>query len=414
MRRRSRAALALVGALALSGVVAEAHELDYGDWKLDLSAQLREVLTQTRQVRAEDVFETGADGLPPLSPSLLSRTRLRLDLQARWRERWSGEIAYDHELYAGSGQRSLAFQLGERAAPGPWLQMDHTIADEGSATWRYLLYRGWLRYAGEDLEVSVGRQRIALGRGRLWNPTDLFNPIPPLAIEGDERIGVDSVVARARLQGELWGSVIVAPRDRDDRYRSALRLEVSERSLDAALMAARVQTDSVVGGDFATNLGDAALRGEAVWFLHEHGGHDTQLVASLDYTFGIGNGLYALVEHFYNSVNLSRRDLYAGIRAALAQGRTEIPAPPAAQLVSASHNQTGFSLGYDLTPLLRLDALWIHDWEGPSEAFFPTLTWSARQDLDLAAGVQLFGGRDGEGDYGGLAPVFFVRADLFF
>ena len=409
----ARGVLAFCGALALASS-ASAHDFDYGDWKLDLSGQLREVLTQTHEVRADDVFESNDQGLPPVSPSLLSRTRLRLDLQARYREHWSGEIAYDHELFAGSGQKSLAFVLGEEAAPRPWLQMDHTISDEGSATWRYLLYRGWVRYAGDDLELSVGRQRIALGRGRLWNPTDLFNPIPPLAIEGDERIGVDSVVARARVQGELWGSLIVAPRSNDDEYRSALRLEVSQRSLDAALMAGRVQSDTVVGGDFASNLGDAALRGEAVWFLHEHGGHDTQLVASLDYTFGIGNGLYALVEHFYNTVNVSRRTFYAGIRAALAAGRTEIPAPPAAQLITDSTNQTGFELGYDLTPLLRLDVLWIHDWEGPSEALAPTLTWSATSALDLAAGVQLFGGRHGTGNYGGVDPVFFLRGDLFF
>jgi hypothetical protein len=408
VRRRLLVVLACWPSLAF------AHELDYGELKLDVQGQLRQVLTQTRDVRADDLFEVDDDGDLPVSPSLLSRTRLRLDLQARWRERWSGQISYDQELWAGSGQRSLGFQLAEASAPAAWLGMDHTIADEGSATWRYVLYRGWLRYAGDDVEVSAGRQRIALGRGRLWNPTDLFNPIPPLAIEQDERIGVDSVVARARVQGELWASAIVAPESRDDRYRSALRLEVSEKSLDAALMFARIQTDTVWGGDFAMNLGDAALRGEAVWFLHEHGGHDTQLVGSLDYTFGVGNGLYALIEHFYNTVNVSRVDLYAGIKQAVLQGRTEIAQPPAAQLVSASRHQTGVMLGYDLTPLLRLDVLWIHDWNGPSEALAPSLSWSARDDLDLAIGVQVFGGRDRAGNYGGLDPVFYFRGDLFF
>jgi hypothetical protein len=217
------------------------------------------------------------------------------------------------------------------------------------------------------------------------------------------------------VKGELWGSLIVAPESNSDRYRSALRLEVSERSLDAALMAGRVQTDTVYGGDFATNLGDAALRGEAVWFLHEHGGHDTQLVGSLDYTFGLGTGVYALVEHFYNTVNVSRQDLFTALRTAILQGRVaRLEVAPAAQLITTSHNQTGFMLGYDLTPLLRLDVLWIHDWEGPSDAIAPTLTWNATSDLDLAVGVQVFAGRDGEGNYGGQDPIFFFRGDLYF
>jgi hypothetical protein len=411
---RTAGALAFLGALALAANAA-AHEFDFGDWKIDFSPQLREVLQRSRTVRMDDALEVDSDGLPPTSPSLLSRTRLRLDVQARYGERWSGQLAYDEELFAGSGQKSVQFQLAEQSRPEPWLRMDNTISDGGSMTWRNRLYRGWVRYATHDLELAVGRQRIALGRAQLWNPSDLFNPIPPLAIEGDERIGVDSVVARARVHGELWGTLIVAPQSRDDEYRSALRVEVSQRSLDAALMLARVNTDTVYGGDFATNLGDAALRGEAVWFLHEHGGHDTQLVGSLDYTFGIGTGLYALVEHFYNTVNVSRQEFAALTRASLEQGRLpELPNVPAAQLITTSRNQTGAMLGYDLTPLLRLNVVWLHDWEGPSEAFFPTLTWSATSALDLQIGVQLFGGRDGEGDYGGQDPVFFFRGDLFF
>ncbi len=43
-----------------------------------------------------------------------------------------------------------------------------------------------------------------------------------------------------------------------------------------------------------------------------------------------------------------------------------------------------------------------------------SLTWSASSDLDLSLGVQLFAGEEGEGNYGGLPPVFFLRGELFF
>ena len=420
MTRAGCAALLLAALLAAR--FGHAVELDQGDLKLDLGASLRELVSRSREIRTDDAFPApaGTFSLDP-SPSLLSQTRVRIDLQARYRERFSGQLTYDNELFLGSGRKSLAFALADARGNETWIDLDRTISDTRDATWQHLLYRGWLRYEGDDVELTVGRQRIALGRARLWNPTDLFNPIPPLAIEGDQRIGVDSVVTRVRVTSELWATAIVAPQNRDDLYRSALRLELSRRSLDAALMFARIETDSVFGFDFASNLGDAAVRGEGTWTFHEHGGHTTQLVASLDYTFDIGTGLYALVEHFYNGNTFSRDSLRRTLTAlpplTPEQGLSLLTQPgaiPQSQLLTVSHNQTGFDLGYDLTPLLRLDVLWIHDWEGPSEALFPVLTWSALQSLELSLGAQVFGGRDGAGNYGGLDPLLFARIDLYF
>jgi hypothetical protein len=419
VRREALIALILLLSCASS---ARAAELDFGDWKLDLTASVRELVTTGRDQRTVEVFPA-PDGTFSLgvSPSLLAQTRARIDLQARYQKRWSAQISYDNELFLGTGRKALAFALADERGRETWIDLDRTLADTSDVTWQHLLYRGWVRYEGVDVEVSAGRQRIALGRARLWNPTDLFNPIPPLAIEGDQRIGVDSVVGRARVQDDLWLVAIVAPQDRDDLYRSALRLELSRRSLDAALMFARIETDSVFGVDFATNLGDAALRGEGTWTFHASGGHTTQLVASLDHTFGIGAGVYALVEHFYNGNTFDRDALRRALEALPPLTReqglsllTQSGVLPASELVTSSHNQTGFQLGYDLTPLVRVDLLWIHDWEGPSEALFPVLSWSARQDLELSLGAQFFAGKAGKGNYGGLDPLFFVRCDLYF
>ena len=420
MTRAGCAALLL--AAILSTRAGHAVELDRGDLKLDLSASLRELIARSREIRTDDAFP-GPGGTVSLgvSPSLLSQTRARIDLQARYREHFSAQVTYDNEIFSGTGRKSLGFALADARGKETWADLDRTISDAHDLTWQHLLYRGWVRYEGDDVEVTVGRQRIALGRARLWNPTDLFNPIPPLALEGDQRIGVDSVVTRVRISDDLWASAIVAPQNSSDLYRSALRLELSRRSVDAALMFARIETDSVYGLDFATNVGDAALRGEGTWTFHEHGGHTTQLVGSLDYTFDIGAGLYALVEHFYNGNTFSRATLRDTLTAlpplTPEQGLsllTQEGVLPTSQLVTVSHNQTGVDFGYDLTPLLRLDVLWIHDWEGPSEALFPVLTWSALQSLELSLGAQVFGGRDGEGNYGGLDPLYFVRIDLYF
>lgn len=411
----TRGALGLGLALALAAGSAGAVELDTGDWKFDLSANVRELLTYTRALDADDVlpppghaFSTG------LSSSLLSTTRARIDLEGRYGAHFSGQLVYDNELFLGNGRDSLAFRAAEQLGAPTFLDLDQTIVDSGDATWRHLLYRGWIRYQDDDFEVTLGRQRIALGRGRIWTPSDIFNLIPPLAVEADQRVGVDSLLARARLADGLWVEAIAAPERHDHHPRSALRVELAQRQIDLALMVAKLDRDYLVGADFATNVADAALRGEVTETWHQDGKQTLQAVLSLDYTFPFGTGVYALVEHFYNQnvvqhdavTNLLRADVGLALVAEILAG------PP--QLLTFSRNQTGFELGYDLTPLLRADLLWIHDWNGPSDALAPSLTWSARSNLELSVGVQLFGGNAQTGQYGGLAPLWFARADVYF
>ncbi len=409
-------------ALALLSLAAPAwpHELDYGDWKLDFTSTLTELVTINRELRVEFADPNDPNGLPSLreANSLLSTTRLRMELQARYGDHWSGQVVYDNEFFLGTGRQSLAFQAAKELGAPTWLDLDQTIVDSGDLTWRHLLYRGWLRFANDDVEVVLGRQRIALGRAQLWNPTDIFNLIPPLAVEADQRVGVDSLLARVKVLDGLWAAAIVAPEHHDQHPRSALRLELSQRQVDAALMVAKIDRDYVLGGDFATNLGDAALRGELTETWFQGGGNPKlQAVLSLDYTIPLGAGLYALVEHFYNQIVVNRASALAAFQTpGLSEdsGLRLVAAARIPQLVTTARNQTGLSFGYDLTPLLRANLLWLHDWNGPSEALVPSLVWSPRDDLELSAGVQLFGGNQTSGEFGGLPTLWILRADVFF
>jgi hypothetical protein len=410
----TRHALALGLGLALAFAArAPAVEVDYGDWKLDLTANLREVLTVSRDLSVDDL-PLDPNAPVPLRSMLLSTTRARLQLEARYGDHWTGQIAYDNEFYLGTGRSSVAFRAAEQLGAPTWIDLDHTIVDSGDLTWRHLLYRGWARYQAGSFEVTLGRQRIALGRAQLWNPSDLFNPIPPLAVEADQRIGVDAVLARVRLYDSLWAAGIFAPGVNDRNASSALRLELSRRELDGALMFAVIDRDYVAGLDFATNVSDAALRGELTETWHFEGRATLQAVLSLDYTFPIGAGLYGLVEHFYNQNVQPRGSFNAALQADVGLQRLAARFLTPTQIVTVARNQTGVELGYDVTPLLRANLLWIHDWNGPSEAVAPSLTWSPRSDLELTAGVQLFGGGGDKGEYGGLKPLYFLRGDLYF
>jgi len=67
------------------------------------------------------------------------------------------------------------------------------------------------------------------------------------------------------------------------------------------------------------------------------------------------------------------------------------------RVITNSANLTGFQLGTDLTPELRIDGLSIYDWDGESASFFPTL------------GAQLFVGPR-RSQFGNAEPLGYLLA----
>ena len=87
---------------------------------------------------------------------------------------------------AAQARRFPAARIDFLAEPPTWLDMDQSIANSATSLWRHRLYRGWAGLETERTTLRLGRQRIAWGTGKLWNPTDVLNPYQPLAVEPDE------------------------------------------------------------------------------------------------------------------------------------------------------------------------------------------------------------------------------------
>jgi hypothetical protein len=205
----------LAGVVLLAGP-ASARELwrsgepdDPGVASLELSGSLRELFTLTNGTDRDDFAEAASAGgaacvqvlLFPDCPAFrevggrdvwTSLTRLRLRLDARASERLSAVVVWDQEVRAGILD-TFESSLGDGFAFRRFLDLEDEILDREHVGWRQLLYRAYAFYESPKVEVTVGRQRLAWGVGRLWNPIDRFNAIGPLAIEQDQSQGVDAV-----------------------------------------------------------------------------------------------------------------------------------------------------------------------------------------------------------------------------
>ena len=163
-----------------------------------------------------------------------SRLRTRLDLTLT--PHLSAVLVYDHEARAGDLDTFEA-GLGRSLDTEQWLDMDWTIKDDTSFEWEHLFYRGYLFFESEKVEVTLGRQRIPWGVGRLWNPIDRFNAIGPLAIEPDQNQGVDAVNLRWLFSGFTSLEAVYAAADDSDDQSYAARLHGMYRDVDYSVVA---------------------------------------------------------------------------------------------------------------------------------------------------------------------------------
>lgn len=370
----------------------------------------------------------------------LTRVRQRLDLELG--AGLSGVVVYDHELRIGQLDR-FPRRGGSRDDTFLGVEDEIRLFEFDDAThreWRHLLYRAYLRYESEHVQLTVGRQRIPWGVGRLWNPIDRFNPIGPLAIEGDQSGGIDAVDLRWLFSGFDQLQLVYAPGTRHEEARYAARFQGVLSDIDVGVMAGVFAQARTAGFDLAGNLGDSAWRVEAVftdpqrrvWELDEPGPDEPdsfwQIVVSFDHNFDVGNGLYVLVEHLYDGNALGFGEGKAGSLlpffgatdrgpALAGAGPFVSPVDPArfggSGVVSLASHLTGFQLGTDLTSAVSGNLLTLVDWKGDSAAIFPSLTITGLNAVEITVGAQLFlGGRRSQ--FGDQQPLVYLLVEYFF
>ncbi len=349
---------------------------------LEFSGQYTNLLFQTRDFMQQ---ERGTD---------LNRLRLEADGDAG---AFRFHLAYDHELLWG-GMVADPRVAAALAQPDPtWIDATADLVRRTHVNWRHTLYRGWFAYEQGTIALKVGRQRIAWGSGRIWNPTDRFNPVQPTALEAEQKLGVDAARMAWNYGGN--GSVIIVAAPARSNYRTsrklALRWQDTFGEFDLAVTGGRIGSENMFGLDITGNLGDAGVRMEWMQGRDRRGGSYGQVATGIDYTWQnrwFANGLYMALEYFYNGA--------AGI-------------PGADRLNSRANALLAGMLGYDLTPLWRLDLLMIADLQHGGDFLMPSLKWSAAENLEMTLLAQLPGGRS-VSEFAALEPLFALRLDYYF
>ena len=371
-------ALALLFSLAPTGAQAQ---------DLKLSGNYKNLL-----VGSETVFPAGERYAFDLN-------RLRLEIKGQLANNVALDLQYDNELLLGSYVRSRQFAIQKEQRPDQYWDLDQNYGEGRSWYGNHRLYRASVTISSGDTDVRVGRQRIAWGTGRFWSPVDLLNPINPIALEREERLGVDALLAEHKLGPLSRIQAVYAPREESGESSAALSWHANVARVDYSLIAGRFRSERVVGGDIATELGGAGIRAELTLNDRDEGASYQRAVLALDYAFP--NTLTVSGELYYNGAGATDRSAYDFV--SLFAGRIQ----------NVGRRYFGGYLSYEITPLFKTVNYLVVNLADHSRFLSPRLVYSLRQNLEVTFGAQLFAGSAGS-EYERLNDAYFAQLQWFF
>lgn len=259
-------------------------------------------------------------------------------------------------------------------------------------------------YLDEDFSFGslvIGRQRISWGTGRVWNPTDIFNPINPANFGKIEKDGSDAASMRFDL-GQLTNLQLVY--NTEYHFKSsdyAARFHTNFLGYDFSVMSGFVDKRLVDGGDFAGDIGGAGLRGEALVSsdVVTRTGYFVKWILGTDFQFT--DKLYGLLEYYHNGQGSLERLNYDFT--ALAEGR----------ILNLAEDYLVASGSYQLSPLVTLMLSSNSNFNDGSGYIAGTLTYSASDNTSIALGsLYTYGKKLTE--YWYYPQAYYLKLDTYF
>lgn len=230
------------------------------------------------------------------------------------------------------------------------------------------IYRAYGGYDDGNNRVVIGLQNISMGVGRIWTPTNLFNPRNIYALEPDETFGVLALAYTRQLNDTSDIAVIVSQK-RDSSFKYAGRYKAYLDFADVGLDAIYSDKTKMLGYEIEGNLLNTGveLRSESAYIKNKNKQNKED-----GFFQGIIGGDYAFVD----GVTLTTEALYSSKTFTPEQTVTHLHSDIVANMVS-SHFYGATSLTYSFNIFLDASLLYIDGLKGTNTRFIsPSLTYT--------------------------------------
>ncbi len=265
---------------------------------------------------------------------------------------------------------------------------DTDLVEEDKAYVSMVPDRAWLDYMVGDVQVTVGRQRVAWGVNTVWNPTDLFNPSSPLDFDNEEMPGTDAFRVQYYLGPMSKLEAAVSPKRDEDKTIAAAKLQLNRWDYDWIWILGRRYAQTVAGFSWAGDVHDAGFKGEVLYAFPRdsvyNADNDPYVSFSISVDYGVPNtSLYLHSEVLYNE--LGTTDKAGGLLLYDAFNKKQL---------SPSRLDVFGEVSYTFSPIVTGNLNGIYNPYDQSFYVGPNLTVSVHTNVDLTLMGMVYQGED--------------------
>ncbi|MFH1052456.1 MAG: hypothetical protein V1779_16175 [bacterium] len=356
--------------------------------------------------KVPDTFKSMDTSLSGFDNFVMNITRLRFRPNVKFGE--TGRLTLHYEMDALITKFNLPYfgsykQTNRQVVDLNWKIANEEISSGVNIIANHFIDMLYYKHFFDWGEVVLGRQVIAWGVGRVWQPTDLFNPLNPANFSKTERDGADALSSKIFI-GDFTDLELVANfSEKIKNYNYGARFRTNYEEYDLSATAGYFDHRAVIGGYFAGNLFDAGFRGEAIYSMNEQDADSNYIrgIIGLDYQFP--HNIYAMIEYQYNGEGTLNKNEYLNYFARLMNG----------EIQNVSRNYLAIMSSYQIHPLVSSSLMSITNLNDGSGMLGLSVGYNALQDLNLGLGTMFFYGGTGT-EYSFYAPAFYLSAEYFF
>jgi len=297
--------------------------------------------------------------------------------------------------------------------PRDYVDLDVLLWESEKSLGYLEIDRLWLDWYTQDLQVTVGRQRVAWGTAWVWNPTDIFNPLDILDFDYEERPATDAVRLQYYTGAVTKLDIAYKPaKDAEDQILAGL-WSINNWNYDFNFIAGMRYKRWLAGASWVGDILNAGFRGEVLVSQAPNETDTNSIYIALgesslssfdkpmisvslsgDYTFP--NTFYIHTEILYNN-NGKTANTFLFLSEASQLG-----------MLSAARWSFYQEFAYDITPLLRGTLFGIFNPDDKSFVVIPSLNYSVITNLNVFLIGMFFNG-DQLTEFGEYGTTLYVR-----
>jgi hypothetical protein len=328
----------------------------------------------------------------------LNLTRIRIRPELKFNEDSRITMHYEaNMLFSDIQSLLLITDKTNRQA----LDLNWKLFDENNIYAIHFIDRFYYKQNFNFGEFTIGRQRISWGVGRIWQPTDLFNPINPANFSQFEKPGADAFSAKYYFGLFTDLELVINYTDSWQESNFGGRLRTNFNEFDLSIMSGRFDNNYLAGIDFAGNLKGAGVRGEAIYNFTKNDYREQfiRMIFGLDYQFN--EKLYGLVEYQFNGEGKTDKNQYELLR--LFSG----------EILNLNQNYIAIQSTYQLHPLWNVNLFYNANLNDRSGFINGSISYNFLQNFNINfSSIYFYGEKDTE--YSFYPSAIFINLEYYF